>query len=95
MSVETVTGFILDCFQQEAHGRTTVYAMGRLADGRTFGLVDTRTTPCFAIRAQDKLRVGSLPEQHTCTIGPSELVSIDGDELLIMKESDILGVIEK
>ena len=53
-------GFLLDVFSRQQRGRTLVYAVGRLQNGDTFGIVETRHRPAFHIRSSDVGRASAL-----------------------------------
>ncbi|MCK5802189.1 MAG: DNA polymerase II [Lentisphaeria bacterium] len=85
---ETV-GFLLDCFDGWTGGKPAVFAIGRLRDGRTFGVVETRVTPEFSIREADRDRIGSLPQRKGCTVESSPNTSMHGESLLVVKCPDL------
>jgi DNA polymerase-2 len=71
--------FVVDIFHALRHGKSVIYAAGRLENGETFGLLDDRLPPCFYIRASDAGGVDALLRKHRGLRQEAGLTTMDGE----------------
>jgi DNA polymerase-2 len=81
MSSETVTGFLLHLFHRGGKA-FTIYGVGRLENGETFGLVDTRYRPTFYIRCSDVDRFGHASADAAVSVSASDHATMDGEPVM-------------
>ena len=81
MSTEPATGYLLHLFHRD--GDTfTIFGVGRLGNGETFGLVDTRYQPVFYIRRLDVDRFRRAAADAAVLISECGHSTMDGDPVL-------------
>ncbi len=74
-------GFLLHVFHLQQRGQTTVYAIGKLDTGETFGLVDDRETPGFYVRESELAEAQELAERQGVSVEPCEWTTMDGERV--------------
>jgi DNA polymerase-2 len=81
MSSETVTGFLLHLFHRDGKA-FTIYGVGRLENGETFGLVDTRYRPTFYIRCSDVDHFRRASADAAVSVSASDHATMDGESVV-------------
>ena len=79
---EPTRGYLLHVYHRENRGKTTIYAIGKLETGETFGLVDDRDRPVFFIRVSDRARVEEHVSASPVTLEDSSWTTMDGEPVL-------------
>jgi DNA polymerase II len=77
-----LSGYVLHVFHRQERGRVALYAVGRLQNGQTFGLVDTRLQPLFYIRRSDTAVTTAAGTAHRARISACGLTTMDGEPVL-------------
>ena len=72
-------GFIVSAWTRTRGGRTVLYLVGRLSDGRTFAIVEGRCRPGFYVRRSEQGAAGRLPELQAAEWRESALACMDGE----------------
>ena len=75
---DTVSGFIVHAFNQTRHGVTWICLLGRLENGETFAVIDTRERPGFYLRTEDIDRASGTMNGSKVSISPSPMSTMDG-----------------
>lgn len=76
--MDAVQGYLLHLFHREGDP-FTIYGVGKLRNGETFGLVDTRYTPAFYIRTSDESAFRHAIGATSVSIAPTDLATMDGE----------------
>mgnify|MGYP002815369258 CR=1 FL=1 len=88
MTQRTKQGYLLHLFHRE--GNTfTIFGVGKLASGQTFGLVDTRYTPTFYIRSQDGDRFRHAIADLAVSINETDHSTMDGANVLAVQSTHL------
>lgn len=75
--------FLLDAYAGTHQGKDTLFALGRLASGETYGLIDNRIEPRLFVRVSDQKRVADrLSAKGVGTIVPTSFKTMDGEPVL-------------
>ncbi|HYX34393.1 MAG TPA: DNA polymerase II [Oligoflexus sp.] len=74
--------FLVDIFHGLYHGKSVIYAAGRLENGETFGLLDDRVPPCFYIRCSDTAGMESLVSKYRGQCASTNRTTMDGEPVL-------------
>lgn len=85
---DPATGCLLNTFTREGDP-FTVFGVGRLDTGETFGLVDTRFRPTFYVRASDADRFRRASADAAVTIDETDLETMDGEPVIAVSASRI------
>lgn len=81
MSSNSATGYLLQLFHRD--GDTfTIFGVGRLQTGETFGLVDTRYRPTFYVRSSDADRFREYIGDVHVIVSESHHATMDGEPVL-------------
>ncbi len=75
-------GFLVHVYQQERRGQTRVYGIGRLQDGRTFGIVERRLSPRFFVRERDVTAVAPIAHSPRVVVETSCRRTMDGETVV-------------
>ena len=93
MAADAERGYLLHLFHRDGNA-FTIFGVGKLANGETFGLVDTRYTPSFYIRESDIDRFRRSAADLSVTIESSDCRTMDG-ETVIAVSSTRLGALRR
>lgn len=84
-----VTGFIFQCsYVLEKKGRPVIVLYGRLSDGRTFLIRESRQIPCFYVRQED-VHVEPLASTKILTSGSKTFDGYPASRVEVIKPSDV------
>lgn len=72
-------GFLLHVFHRLHKGRDALYAVGKLENGETFGLMDTRVRPFFYCRVSDREAVARRAREGGAGLLDSRYETVDGE----------------
>ncbi|NOZ23500.1 MAG: DNA polymerase II, partial [Planctomycetes bacterium] len=81
-SEDTVRAFLLHLYHREHRGKTTIYAIGKLESGETFGLVDDRDRPAFFVRASDQVETQKHTSSFPVALEDSTWTTMDGEPVV-------------
>ncbi len=88
-SPETESGFLLHTFHRTRNNRTTVYGIGKLSTGDTFGLVDQRFRPRCYLYESSLSQVGNILTAPHLTWKSSDRLSMDGQPMIEIRTNTI------
>ncbi|MEE2754354.1 MAG: DNA polymerase II [Candidatus Latescibacterota bacterium] len=81
MTSDSSNGYLLHLFHRDGNA-FTIFGVGRLENGETFGLVDTRYLPTFYIRMSDADRFRRVAGDSAVSISDSEHQTMDGEPVI-------------
>ena len=88
MSSESSNGYLLHLFHRDGNA-FTIFGVGRLENGETFGLVDTRYRPTFYIRRPDTDQFRRVIGDSAVTVSESEHHTMDGDPVMAVSATRV------
>jgi len=80
--IETQHGFIVHSYSHSRQNGTEIYCVGRLLDGRTFAVVESRMRPDLFLRRSDEAEARALLAAESPQVEATELTTMDGEECL-------------
>jgi DNA polymerase-2 len=75
-------GFIVHAWARTRRGRTVLYLVGRLSDGRTFAIIENRHRPFFFVRLSDREASARLLGAEGMQIQDCSRRTMDGEQCL-------------
>ncbi len=75
-------GFLIDIFHRTQGGKTTIFGIGKLETGETFGLVEDREPPRFYVRASDSGKAEILGRRRRIASEACPLSTMDGESVV-------------
>ncbi|MHC4884066.1 MAG: DNA polymerase II [Planctomycetota bacterium] len=85
MSSSSTRGYLIDTWSQTRKGKTTLYGVGRLETGETFGLIDASVPMGFYVRASNRHAAENALTGQRATLHTTPHATMDGESVLFLE----------